>query len=167
MHVSHALGAGAALAVFGWFLAASPAAPSAPTSPRQQEPLPAAGHYVLVVEGDRDALAITGAVAKQAPWAGVPKGFTSDWRLLIHSARGELLADVPLDVSAFAVGANDAGVRVEGCVVRDSRIGMLVNVPAFAAAASYTFTRPGGQGQHLVLGAMNGDTVRTLAGGGR
>ncbi len=166
MQLSHALGAGAALAVLGWFFASATPAPAAPP-PQEPEPPVAAGHYVLVVEGDRNALTITCAAAKAAPWAGVPKGFTSDWRLAIQTARGEVLADVPLDMAPFATGANDRGVRVEGCIVRDSRIGMLVSVPAFAAAASYTFTRPGAPGERLVLGALTGERVRTLAGGGR
>lgn len=166
MQVSHLLGAGAAFAVFGWFLA-SPAQPTTPaTPPVPTEPV---GHYVLVVEGDRNALAITAASAKTDPWAGVPVGFTSAWRLRIQDGRGAVLADVPLDVGRFETDPNAPlrPVRVEGCLVKSAAIGMLVNVPAFAAAATYTFTRPGEQEQPVVLGAVAGDRVRALAGGGR
>jgi hypothetical protein len=168
MQLSHALGAGIALVAIGWFFATAPGSPAAPlpAAPPIAPPV-ANGHYVLVVEGDRDHLGITAAAGKEAPWAGVPKGLTSDWRLLIHDARGEVLADVPLDVTPFATRANDRGVRVQGCVVHDARIGMLVNAPAFAAAASYTFTRPGGAGERVVLGTATGDRVRELAGGGK
>lgn len=166
MHASHLLGAGAAFAVFGWFLT-SPTAPVSPPSP----PAPPApgGHYVLVVEGDRNALTITAASAKPDPWAGVPKGFTSTWRLRIEDGHGATLADVPIDVSAFDTDANAPlrPTRVEGCVVRSGAIGMLVNVPAFAEAASYTFTRSPGQGEPVALGTVSGDRVRALAGGGR
>src|SRR5262245_21296540 len=164
MHIHHALGAAVALVALGWFFAP---ATTPPPAPQQPAPPVAGGHYVLVVEGDRNTLAITTAIGKQAPWAGVPKGFTSDWHLLIAGARGELLADVPLDVTPFATGANDRGVHVQGCIVRDAKIGMLVNVPAFAAAASYTFTRPGGTGERAVIGTVSGDRVRELAGGGK
>jgi hypothetical protein len=123
------------------------------------------GHYVLVVEGDRAALAVTAASRKADPWGGVPKGLVSTWSLAIHDADGGLLATVPLDVSPFAVDG-PRGVRVEGCVVRDSRIGMLVNVPAFARAATYTFTRDdGGAVRHL--GTTTASQVQQLAGGGR
>ena len=62
MHFPHPLGAGAALAVLGWFLTSAAGAPAATQSPPQEpQPPAAAGHYVLVVEGDRNALAITAA----------------------------------------------------------------------------------------------------------
>ena len=123
---------------------------------------------MLVVEGDRSALAITHVRFKEAPWAGVPQGSTSDWTLTVHDATGTELATVPLDVTPFAVDPARQGtpVQVEGCIVRDSRIGMLVNVPAFASAASYTFARGRGE-QRVVLGQVDGADVRTLAEGGR
>jgi len=154
------------MAVAGWFFSSGTSAPpAAPTMP----PI-AQGHYVLVVEGDRTALSITHANLKADPWAGVPKGFASAWKVTVRDARGETLAEVPLDVSAFATSAAEQGqpVQVEGCIVRDSRIGILANVPAFAAAASYTFTRDGQNGvEQIVLGQVGGDRVRQLAGGGR
>lgn len=127
------------------------------------------GHYVLVVEGNRSALAITHAARKADPWAGVPTGFHSDWRLAIRDAANALLAEVPLDLSAFAVGAAEQGqgTRVEGCTVREERVGMLVSVPAFATAASYTFTRSSAVGARVEVGGADGDAVRMLAGGGR
>jgi hypothetical protein len=157
MHRSHWLFAGATAAAIAGSLSFGRTAPAAPTPP----PV-AAGHYVLVVEGDRDALAITAASRKAEPWAGPAKGLASAWSLTIHDARGELLATVPLDVSPFATDGQ-RGVRVEGCVVRDSRIGMLVNAPAFAAAATYTFTRHE-NGRTVALGTTAAEVVQQLAG---
>ena len=161
------LGAGAALAVLGLFLRGGPTADAAVPPP----PLPpvAAGHHVLVVEGDRNGLAITAASGKPDAWAGVPKGFASDWRLVIADAAGATLAEVPLDVRPFATGAADVGRadRVQGCIVTSARIGMLVNAPAFAAAASYTFVRPDERGRDVAIGVVPAGRVRELAGGGR
>jgi hypothetical protein len=143
-------------------------APPTVTTPPPAPPATADGHFVLVVEGDRNALTIGHAQHKVAPWAGVQKGLTSNWLLAIHGERGELLAEVPLDVSHFAVGAAEQGtLQVEGCVVRNSRIAMLVNVPAFATATTYTMSRPDDAGRRVILGTIDGATVRTLAGGGR
>ena len=177
MHLSHAMGAGTALAVLGWFTLTGQApaptdsatAPIAAPAPAAPLPAAAVGHYVLVVEGDRDALTITAASHKADPWAGVPKGFTSEWQLDIHDGSGAMLAEIPLDVSAFATGALDKGrpLQVQGCVVRDARIGMLVSVPAFPTAATWTFVRRATDGDPLVLGTVAGNRVRDLAGGGR
>jgi hypothetical protein len=166
MHHHNLLGAAFAIAIAGLCMNlrtgdATGVVPP-PTPPRAE------GHFVLVVEGDRDALTITHASHKQDPWAGIPKGFVSTWTLSIHDAAGELLADVPLDVSPFALRPDEKGtLTVVGCMVRDAKVGMLVNVPAFATAASYRFTRPGDQGGRRELGTVAGDQVRTLAGGGR
>jgi hypothetical protein len=164
MNTTPLLGAAALLTVAGWLWLAD--APPQTATPRTAPAQPVAdGHYVLVVEGDRTALLITHASRKTEPWAGVPKGFTSAWLLSIRDAHGAVLADVPLDVTPVATGAGELGkpVRVEGCIVRDSRIAMLVNVPRFAAAASYTFTRVEG-GRTQALGAAAGQTVRELGG---
>lgn len=166
MHALPTAGAAAALAVLVWSFVPDRGQAAAVPPP---EPPVADGHLVLVVEGDRSALTITAASAKTAPWAGVPKGLTSDWRLRIRDARGAALAELPLDVTAFAVGAAETGtLRVEGCIVRDSRIAMLVNAPAFAQAASYEFVRRGeAPDAWIALGATTGDQVRALLGGGR
>jgi hypothetical protein len=84
-------------------------------------------------------------------------------------AAGATLADVPLDVRPFATGPAQVGRAdtVQGCVVSSPRIGMLVNVPAFAAAASYTFVRPGDRGGDAVIGTVTAQRVGELAGGGR
>ena len=149
--------AAAAVAPPATVVAAPPAAPQPPN-----------GHFVLVVEGDRDALAITVARHKQDPWAGVPKGLRSTWTLTVRDAQDAVLAEVPLDVSPFATDVpTQTPVQVTGCVVRSPRSGMLVAVPAFAQAASYAFTRRDGDGQSRSLGVVDGETVRTLAGDGR
>lgn len=128
-------------------------------------PPAANGHYTLVVEGDRDQLAITHAVWKADPWAGVPKGLTSDWRLLVLDAKGDELANVPLDLSAFDLRpeAKGSAVRSTGCTVLDARVAMLVNVPCHAEqAAAYVFRR----GADEVSRTAGVEVVR-LAGGGR
>lgn len=157
MHHPHWLGAIAACAALGGMLTLGQPSPTVPAV--------ADGHFVLVVEGNRDALAITAASRKTDPWAGVQKGLASAWSLAIHDAAGTLLATVPLDVTPFAT-ERARGVHVEGCVVRDSRIGMLVNAPAFADAASYTFTRIE-NGRSLPLGVVAAHAVLQLAGDGR
>lgn len=173
MHLPHLLGAGAAIAALGWLStlssppSPSPASPSPASGPSQ--PPVAAGHHVLVVEGNCNALAITAASRKPDPWAGVPKGFDSPWRLRVTDARGELLVEVPLDMSPFDTdpAAVLRPVRVEGCVVRSSTVGMLVNVPAFDEAANYTFVRLEGAPGGTPLGTTSADRVRELEGGGR
>jgi len=138
------------------------------TAPVPAPPI-ADGHYVLVVEGDRNGLNVSFARKKAARWGGVPKGFASNWTVLIRDAAGQELANVPLDVGAFATDARSLGqpVRVQGCVIVDSKIGMLLNVPAFATAASYAFSRTENDGVVVPLGTMTGDSIRDLAGGGR
>lgn len=170
MHLPSLLGAAALLAAGVWFVSTDARPPAGPgTPPGPPAPPVADGHYVLVVDGDRNALTITHARHKQDPWAGVPKGFASDFRLTVRDGSGAVLADVPLDVTPFLTGAADVGtpVRVEGCIVRDPHIAMLVNVPAFAAAARYDFARREPGGAVAQLGAVNAATVRELAGGGR
>ncbi|MCU0862186.1 MAG: hypothetical protein MUC36_00215 [Planctomycetes bacterium] len=174
MHIPHAMGAGAVLLTLGWFTFAGPKSPpAAESAPTVAAPAPlppiAEGHLVLVVEGDRNQLAITAAVAKVDPWGGAPKGLTSDWELEVLAADGTALATVPLDLSAFATGVFEQGqpLQVQGCVVRDTRIGMLVSVPAFAAAASYRFRHRTADGNHVVIGTQPSAQIRQLVGGGR
>lgn len=169
------VGAAATLLVAGLSLLPRGDAPAAVFAPATAAPVAAApvalppnGHFVLVVEGDRDALAITHASHKLDPWAGVPTGLRSAWTLAVRDANGAVLAEVPLDLSQFATDVPpQTPVQVNGCIVRSPRIGMLVSVPAFADAASYAFTRRDGDGQVRSLGVVDGEQVRTLAGGGR
>ena len=139
-----------------------------PVTPVLAPPV-ADGHYVLVVEGDRNALAVTFARKKADRWGGVPKGFDSNWRVSIRDRDDNELANVPLDVRPFATDAQSVGKgpRVYGCVVVTSKIGMLLNVPAFAEAATYEFSRTDADGAKTVLNTITGAAVRELAGGGR
>ena len=182
MQLSHLIGAGALIAAFGLLTSSaandavpshSPAAESAntesatvatPVAP--PEAPPANGHYVLVVEGDRNGLQVTFASKKPDPWGGVPKAFNSNWRLSVRDARDQELADVPLDVRPFATSSRSLGkpVQVMGCIVVDSKIGMLVNVPAFAAASSYKFVRIERDGTKTNLGVVAAQTISDLAG---
>jgi hypothetical protein len=192
MQLSHLLGAGVLIAAMGFSVngfavnqSLNQTSVTGTSNPDQSEgtdlalstlppsQLPAQptadGHYVLVIEGDRNGLAVTFASKKAAPWAGIPKGFASNWTVSIRDASDRELANVPLDVSAFATDARSLGkpVRVQGCVIVDSKIGMLLNVPAFAEAANYVFVRTDNQGAVVALGTTSGDQVRELAGGGR
>ena len=183
MHLSLLLGAGALLVVGGVLglrsrpdaapvaaaaiaPASRPASPASPQAPPQDPPAQDAdGHYVLVVEGDRNALDITFARKKAAPWGGVAKGLQSAWTLVVRDRDGRELATVPLDVSPFRTGADAVGqpARVHGCIVREARIGMLVNVPRFARAHGYELRRPGANDQPEVVGTVTGRRVRELA----
>jgi len=71
---------------------------------------------------------------------------------------------VPLDLSKFDLSPAAKGRprRVEGCIVHDTEVVMLANVPCFAAAASYVFLRGADP-----VGTVDGAAVRALAGGGR
>ncbi|MBL9077383.1 MAG: hypothetical protein JNL08_07770 [Planctomycetes bacterium] len=167
MHSTHLLGGGLLIAVLGWFAARHDAAAVPPAPPLPPAPPTAAGHYALVVQGDRDQLAITHAVAKPDPWAGVPKGLDSPWLLRVWQA-DQLLAEVPLDLTPFDTRPDRKGgaVRVEGCIVQDPKVALLVNAPRFAGATAWTFVRRDGD-REVRLGGQTGDQVRALAGGGR
>ncbi|MGE3171443.1 MAG: hypothetical protein AB7O97_02380 [Planctomycetota bacterium] len=125
----------------------SPVLPAARTSVQgpANDPAaqPAKGHVVFVIEGDVRALRITAAVPKDAPWAGVPKGLVSEFALVAHDAAGNELQRVPIDLSKFETDPAKVGQpdKVEGCEVRSSRIGVLLNAPRLPAAATYTILR--------------------------
>ena len=91
---------------------------------------------------------------------------TSSWRLLVVDDAGAELAEVPLDVRPFATGVNSKGkpAVVHGCVVVDSKIGMLVNAPRYAQAASYRFSRTDAAGVVTQLGEVTANQVRDLSG---
>jgi hypothetical protein len=172
MHSHTTLWAGLALAGLGWILTphgtlpreATP--PAAPTTAAPPPAVPeAVGHYTLVVEGDRDHLAITHARWKPEPWAGVPKGLASDYRLAVLDVDGHELASVLLDLSKFDLRpeAKGSAVRSEGCTVLDARVAMLANAPCHGEqAAAYVFYRGA-----VELGRVAGAAVRDLAGGGK
>ena len=109
MHMSILTGAAATAVVFAVLIdpssntstrAGTDATP--PTQSTPVAPTRADGHYVLVVEGDRLGLDITFASRKQAPWAGIPTGFSSTWHLTVLDATGTTLTTIPLDVRPFA-----------------------------------------------------------------
>jgi len=164
MQLTHILGGGLLVALFSWFAVRSDG--TTPQANPPAEPPVADGHYVLVVQGDRDQLTIAHANAKADPWAGVPKGLQSAFHLHVHGRDGQLLADVPLDLSAFDLAPERKGgkIEVEGCIVRDPNVAMLVSVPRYPTAASYTFVRRG-EGGEVVLGVVEGRRVSELGGG--
>jgi hypothetical protein len=154
---------GAALACLGigaLWLSLERFQPSAPAAAPT-----AAGHCVLVIEGDRDRLDITHCQRKPDPWAGVPQGLQSDYELAILGLDGTQLARVPLDLSKFLLdpAAKGKPARSVGCIVLDPRVAMLANIPDFgAAAANYELLRAGQR-----IGGLDGEALRRLAEGGR
>ena len=173
MHTPRLLGAAASVVVAAVLMLDRSASPSpaaaraaAPAAPEATAPPVADGHYVLVVEGDRDGLDVTFASRKQDPWAGAPKGLSDAWRLEVLDAGGAQLAEVPLDVRPFATDAASQGkpAVVRGCIVVDSKIGMLVNAPRYQGAASYRFSRTDARGVVTQLGTVAAAKVRELAG---
>jgi hypothetical protein len=117
------------------------AAPSGAAVMAAQQP---AGHLVLIVQGDANELRITGAVAKAAPCGAQPQA-QGAWQVRVLGPSGTLLHTQPLDLSGFDVDPAHVGRpdRAEGCVVRSTRVAMLVNVPAFAEATGIEFVCAG------------------------
>src|SRR5262245_50654942 len=134
-------------------IGSSPPSVSTPQDPQPQNPQPrsnaqdplaaARGHFVLVTEGDVTRLRITQAVAKPDRWAGVPKGLTSEFALVVQDQQGKDLVRVPIDLSAFETDPAKVGtpVVVNGCEVRSASIGVLLNVPSLPDAARYVIVR--------------------------
>jgi len=121
------------------------------------------GHYVLVVEGTVKELRISGAVAKDTPAGGPAKPKPSEFRLSVRDQAGKELANVPVDLSAFDLDPANIGKppKVTGCIVRSSRIGVLLNVPNFAEAAEYVILRG-----ETRLGGLDAAGLRALLAGG-
>ena len=181
MQLSQLIASGLLIATFGILssrdasdeipseIVATATTPILATQTRQDNKATANGHYVLVIEGNRDGLAVTFARKKDDQWAGIPKGLSSNWRVSILDDKRQELATIPIDVSSFATDVQSLGqpARVQGCMVVDSKIGLLLNVPAFAAATNYVFSRTEPNGQITKLGTTSAPAVRELAGGGR
>src|SRR5262249_34998451 len=127
MHPATLVGCGLLVAIAGLALR-SPSPPFQTPTAISGPQDPAAGHLVLVVEGTVATLAITHAVAKADPWAGVPEGLTSAFALCLLGDGDRELTRVPLDLSLFDTDPAAIGkpVRVAGCEVRNSRIALLV-----------------------------------------
>ncbi|MCR9244901.1 MAG: hypothetical protein NXI31_07705 [bacterium] len=176
MHISYLIGATAVCAVLTAFWLTAGEAPNQPANagiatattakPAVSPPpqLPGSGHYVLVIEGDRDALTVTHSSRKPARWAGVQKGLVSQWSLSIRDAANNELESIPLDLSHFDLRPERKGgaLKVQGCVVRDTKVGILASVPCLENAARYMFLR----GKEVV-GSVAATRVFELAGGGR
>ncbi|HLQ37041.1 MAG TPA: hypothetical protein VK348_04530 [Planctomycetota bacterium] len=161
MQISSILGCVAFVGALCLFLPTGTSAPPAGNAgdPLAQQPAEPTGHLVLVVQGDAHALRVTNVVAKTDPFAGVPKGLTSDWQLVIADAAGAELGRYPIDMAHFDLEPANVGRGrvVTGDVVRDSRVTLLLSVPDFAAAASMTFVH--GQQQ---VGAVSALELRQL-----
>ena len=126
-----------------------PAAPPAPTEPD--------GHLVLQIEGDARALQVTRITRKPDPCG--PARFTSASAIVVRDAAGSELGRVPLDLSLFDLDPAHVGrpLHVDGCVVRDTRVAMLANVPHWPDAASLEIVHEG-----RVLGVLAGARYEAL-----
>lgn len=122
------------------------------------------GHLVLVVEGDVTALRVSHAAHKQEPCGAVPKGLSSEFRLSAVDAAGKELCSRPVDLSLFDTDPTHIGrpVQVTGCIVKDWRIALLVNVPDYPQADRLLFWR--GKQQ---IGALPQRELQQLLGGGK
>lgn len=103
------------------------------------------GHFVLIVQGDANELRVTGAVAKTTACGAQQKGLKSDWEVRVLGPSGTVLHSQPLDLSGFDMDPAHIGRpdRADGCVVRSTRVAMLVNLPAFAHATAVEFVCKG------------------------
>jgi len=101
------------------------------------------GHLILQVEGDASALRVTRITPKPDPCG--PSRTTSAHQVVVRDAAGRELGRMPLDLSAFDLEPARVGgaLRVEGCVVRDPHVAMLVSVPRWEGAASIELVRDG------------------------
>jgi hypothetical protein len=131
-----------------------------PPGPRQP-----VGHLILQIEGDARALRVSRITPKPDP-CGPIAGFVSEFSVAVFAADGTELGRYPLDLSAFDVDPARVGgaVRVEGCVVRDTRIATLANVPHWPDAARLEIARGGAVMGRLLAAEIS---AMTSAGGGR
>ena len=126
---------------------------------KQQQPDPARGHLVLILQGNAKELQITHAVAKSSPWGGPVKGIKSDFALVIVGDDDRQLRAVPIDLSMFLTDPAriDAPVVVTGCRVRSPKIGVLLNIPRLPAARRYELRRG-----KTVIGRATADAIDNM-----
>ncbi len=111
------------------------------------------GHLVLIIEGDARSLSITQVVAKKDP-CGPTDTIESDYHILMLDADASVLARYPLDLSQFDLNPDHIGrpVQVEGCVLIDTKIAMLANVPYLPNATHIQITGPDSKVGELAAG---------------
>ncbi len=90
------------------------------------------GHLILQIEGDANGLRVVRVTPKPDPLghlADVP----STHRVVVRLRDGGELASVPLDLSHFDLDPANVGrdASVTGCVVRETCVAALANVPHF------------------------------------
>jgi hypothetical protein len=100
------------------------------------------GHLILQTEGDARALDVTRITVKPDPF-GHLAGVQSEFAIELRDAAGRLLGSYPLELDRFDMDPAHVGrdLRVEGCVIVDTRVAALVNVPDFVAAAELRILR--------------------------
>lgn len=148
------------LSLTGALLAAGLALSTAATvvavthSPSAPEPQ---GHLILQVEGDARALRVTRITPK--PDACGLARIESPYSVVVRDAAGRELGRVPLDLSKFDLDPARVGgaLRVEGCVVHDTRVATLVNVPHWPTASRVEIL----DGERIV-GALTATEYATL-----
>jgi hypothetical protein len=115
------------------------------------------GHLILQVEGDAGALQVTRITPKPDPCG--PARLHSEYAVVVRDAAGTELGRVPMDLSAFDLDPARIGqpLRVEGCVVKDTRVATLVSIPRWPTAAALDLV----QGTR-VLGTLAGDSFATM-----
>ncbi len=98
------------------------------------------GHLILIVEGDATGLYVSHITAKPDPYNPV-RHSQSTWSVAVIDENGSELGRFPVDLSHFDLDPAHVGqpLRVEGDVVRDTRVATLVSIPRFAEAEELVF----------------------------
>lgn len=115
------------------------------------------GHLVLQVEGDARALAVIRITPKADPCGRAV--FQSAFHAVVRDGAGVELSSVPIDLTVFDMDPArvGAGLRVEGCAVKDTRVATLVSVPRWPNAVSIEIRR-----DDTVLGRIAGPELAAL-----
>ena len=132
-----------------------------PSSNRQPPATPiasSAGHLILQIEGDANGLRIVRITKKVDP-VGYQVEQQTSHRVVLLAADGIELGSVPLDLSHFDLDPAHVGrgPKVEGCIVRDTNVGILASVvdhPETARIEIRAGSRP--------VGGLGADAYRAL-----
>lgn len=122
------------------------------------------GHLLLVVEGDANGLRVSHITPKQDPH-NPTRGPESEWSVAVLGFDGTELGRFPMDLSQFDLDPARVGqpLRVEGDVVWETQVAILVSIPYFANAEGLVLRR-----QRRVVSTVPAAVyARLIAGGGR
>lgn len=100
------------------------------------------GHLILQIEGDARALDVTHVTPKPDPF-GHLAGVAAEFVIEVRDRRGAVLGRFPLELDRFDLDPAHVGdpVRVEGCVLVDTKVAALASVPDFVDAAELRILR--------------------------